>query len=50
VAERGIGGRTWTHSMQIGTGAAAGRLVASIVKGGVTGAVGAALTIAAFWP
>jgi uncharacterized protein YqgC (DUF456 family) len=49
VAERGVAGRSWAHSAKVGGGAAAGRLAASVVKAGLTGAIGVVLTVAAFW-
>jgi hypothetical protein len=50
IGELGVGGKGWVHSAKIGGGAAAGRLVATVVKAGVALAVGIALTVAAFWP
>lgn len=48
LAERVIKNRGWTESSKAGAGAAAGRIVALGIKGGVTASVGVLLTIAAF--
>ena len=46
-AERGIAGKNWRQSTAIATGAAKGRLTATIVKGLVAVAIGVVLTVAA---
>lgn len=47
TAERGIAGKSWSQSAAIGTGAAAGRLTATVVKAILAVAIGVALTVAA---
>jgi uncharacterized protein len=47
IAERGVAGKTWRQSAAIGTGAAGGRLVATVAKVAITAAVGVVLTVAA---
>lgn len=46
AGERGVSKRTWGQSCRIGHGAAWGRLIATVVKLGVTAAVGILLCIA----
>ena len=46
IAERGISERPWGQSYRIGQGAAVGRLISVVVKGGIAAAVGVILTIA----
>jgi uncharacterized protein YqgC (DUF456 family) len=48
IAERAWAGRTWKESGVVGSGAAAGRLAASIVKVGVAGLIGVTLVVAVF--
>jgi uncharacterized protein YqgC (DUF456 family) len=48
AGERGIAGKSWTHSMKVGQGAAVGRFVALVVKTLLTLATGIGLTVAAF--
>jgi uncharacterized protein YqgC (DUF456 family) len=48
LAEKVIKNRGWMDSTKAGAGAAAGRLVALVVKGCVTAAVGVTLAVAAF--
>lgn len=49
IAERAWVGKTWTESSRIGSGAAAGRLAASIVKIAIAGAIGVTLIFAVFY-
>jgi uncharacterized protein len=46
LAERHIARRSWSHSYQIGQGAAVGRLISTVVKGVLAAAVGVILTVA----
>jgi hypothetical protein len=46
VGQRGIAGSTWSHSLRVGTGAAAGRFVATIAKVGATVLIGIILMVA----
>lgn len=48
LAERVLKNRGWRESGKAGAGAAAGRLVALAIKGGVTATVAVVLTVAAF--
>lgn len=48
VAERGLANKGWRESAQVGTGAAAGRLAATLVKTVISGAVALTLVVAAF--
>lgn len=48
IAERAWVGRSWKESTIVGSGAAAGRLAASVVKVGIAGVIGLVLTVAVF--
>ncbi len=48
--ERKFGRRTWRDSARVGTGAMAGRFVATLVKGAIAVAVAVLLSVAAFVP
>lgn len=48
IAERGLSNKGWRESAQVGTGAAAGRLAATIIKTCIAGAVAVTLVVAAF--
>jgi len=50
IAEIGISRRTWKDSAKVGAGAAVGRVVALVVKGGLAAVIGILLSIAAFVP
>ncbi|MCC6661074.1 MAG: DUF456 family protein [Phycisphaerales bacterium] len=50
AGERAIAGRSWSHSVRVGRGAAVGRFVAVVVKTLLTLATGIALCVAAFLP
>lgn len=51
LVERGVKGRTWSESSRVGRGAAAGRLWAIVIKGGIAIALGGALAVKAlFFP
>ena len=49
VFERGIAKRTWKESARSGTGAAAGRALATVLKTGVAVVIAAVLIPAAWW-
>jgi uncharacterized protein YqgC (DUF456 family) len=49
LLEQASGKKTWTQSTRIGAGAAAGRLVATILKAGFAGLIALILSIAAFF-
>ncbi|MFN7021118.1 MAG: DUF456 family protein [Phycisphaerales bacterium] len=49
LLEKAGGVKTWTQSGKVGAGAAAGRLVATVVKSGFAGAIGLILSIDAIW-
>ena len=46
IAERGVAGKTWTESAKVGSGAAAGRLVAVLIKAAIAAGIGVTLTVA----
>lgn len=48
AGERAIAGKSWSHSMKVGQGAAVGRFVAVVIKTLLTLATGIGLTVAAF--
>lgn len=48
IAERAWVGKTWKESTLVGSGAAAGRLAASVVKVAIAGTIGVALVVAMF--
>ncbi len=48
LLERSGGRKTWTQSTKIGAGAAAGRLVATVIKSGLAGVIAIILSVAAF--
>ncbi len=48
IAERAFAGRTWKQSTVVGSGAAAGRLAASLVKVCLAGVIGLTLVVAIF--
>jgi hypothetical protein len=48
LLERAGGKKTWMQSGKIGAGAAAGRLVATIIKSSLAGLIAVILSIAAF--
>jgi hypothetical protein len=50
IGERGLASRGWKDSARSAGGAAAGRLVATIVKTGFAVAIALVLGVAAFWP
>jgi hypothetical protein len=50
LSERHIAGRDWDVAAKIGAGAAAGRLVATVVKLGICVGVCLALVVAVWWP
>lgn len=50
IAEVGVSQRTWKDSAKVGAGAAAGRVVALVVKGGIAAVIGILLSTAAFAP
>lgn len=45
LVERGVKGGTWADSSRVGRGAAAGRLWAIVIKGGIAVALGGALAV-----
>lgn len=50
IGERGLAARGWKDSARSAGGAAAGRLVATIVKTAFAAAIALLLSVAAFWP
>lgn len=48
LLERAGGRKTWAQSTKIGAGAAAGRLVATVIKSGLAGVIAVILSVAAF--
>lgn len=48
LVERHAEGKTWTASAKVGGGAAAGRLVATVVKTALSAVIGVILSVAAF--
>jgi len=50
LAERGMANRTWRQATRAGTGAAAGRLLATVLKSAVAGIIALVLGFAAFIP
>lgn len=46
LGERGVGKRSWRDAFRIGQGAAAGRLVATVAKGGAAGLIAIILLVA----
>lgn len=48
LVERHAEGKTWTHSAKVGSGAAAGRLVATVVKTALSFVIAVVLSVAAF--
>lgn len=48
MAERGVGGKAWADSAKVGGGAAAGRLVATVIKAVFAIVIGLFLATAAF--
>lgn len=49
IAERGTANKTWTQATRAGSGAAAGRLVATVAKTGIACVMALALGIAVFF-
>ncbi len=49
LAERSLPEKTWKHSMKVGTGAAAGRLVATVCKTAIATGVALVVTVAVWW-
>lgn len=48
IVERGSAGKTWAQSAKVGTGAAAGRFAATVLKTGIAMAIAAILGVGAF--
>ncbi len=50
LIERHVSKKTWEDATKVGTGAAAGRLVATAIKIAIAAVVALTLTVAAWWP